>query len=178
MRALATVQQQTSRPVLLGMVSSLSAAVCFGTTFVISRHVVVEYSSAPVAAFLSILSGAVLMTIIMSRDLSKHRHAPKRGFILMTLAGMCGAVGAMGNFFALSHAAVTIVSPVTAISPLSADGPSVPATAGTGDAAYLAWRHPGSIGGHPYNSKQRMTKRPTRVEYTSVPRQGSVKGNE
>ena len=118
MRALATVQQQTSRPVLLGMVSSLSAAVCFGTTFVISRHVVVEYSSAPVAAFLSILSGAVLMTIIMSRDLSKDRHAPKRGFILMTLAGMCGAVGAMGSLFALSHAAVTIVTPVIATSPL------------------------------------------------------------
>ena len=118
MRTLATVQQQTSRPVLWGVVSSLSAAVCFGTTLVISRHVVVEYSSAPVAAFLSILSGAVLMTIIMSRDLSKDRHAPKRGFILMTLAGMCGAVGAMGSFFAVSHAAVTIVSPVTATSPL------------------------------------------------------------
>ena len=118
MRALATFQQQTSRPVLLGMVSSLSAAVCFGTTFVISRHVVTEYTSAPVGAFLSILSGAVLMSIIMSRDLSKDRYAPKRGFILMTLAGMCGAVGAMGSFFALSHAPVTIVSPVTATSPL------------------------------------------------------------
>jgi len=118
MHPLATVEQQSSRTPLLGMVSSLSAAVCFGTTFVISRHVVVEYTSAPVAAFLSILFGAVLMSIIMGRDLFKDRHAPKRGFLLMTLAGICGAVGAMGNFFALSHAEVTIVSPITATSPL------------------------------------------------------------
>ena len=58
------------------------------------------------------------MSIIMSRDLFKDRYAPKRGFLLMTLAGLCGAVGAMGNFFALSHAAVTIVSPITATGPL------------------------------------------------------------
>ena len=58
------------------------------------------------------------MSIIMSRDLFKDRHAPKRGFLLMTLAGICGAVGAMGNFFALSYAAVTIVSPIAATSPL------------------------------------------------------------
>ena len=112
------LRQGTRQPVLLGMMFAMLAAVAYGSAHVIARQVVTQITVPLVASFFALVFGTAIMALFTSRDIPKDRHAPKRGFMIMALAGAAGAVAVTVYFFALSHAPVVIVSPVTAVNPL------------------------------------------------------------
>lgn len=120
MHALASLQQRTNQPVVAGMMSALVAAFCYGSVMVIGRQLVTEYTVPLVASFVSVMFATAIMSTFMATDLSKDRHSPIRGFCFMALAGASGSLGVTSFFFALTHAPITIVSPVAASNPLIA----------------------------------------------------------
>ena len=120
MGASATVGQASRRAVLTGIAFAMLAALCYAGTSVLARHLVTEYTEPLVTAFLAALVGISIMALYSVRDARRDRHAPKRGFALMALAGVAGTAGITTNFFALSHAPVATVTPVLAASPLFA----------------------------------------------------------
>ena len=118
MDTLSRVRQRVRQPVLLGIIAATIAAMAYGSGNVIGRHVVTEHTVPLVASFFALVFGTLIIAPFIARDLPKDRHAPKRGFILMALAGVAGSGGVTSNLFALSHAPVVIVAPVGAITPL------------------------------------------------------------
>ena len=69
-------------------------------------------------ATFSLLAGAIVLAAISHRGVIQDRHAPRRAFILMALAGIASSAGAAFNLFSLNLAPVIIASPVSATSPL------------------------------------------------------------
>ena len=123
MGAPAILSQEGRRTVLTGVVFAMLAALCYAGTSVIARHLVTGDTKPLVTAFLAALVGISVMTLYSVRDARRDRHAPKRGFALMALAGTAGTAGTAGittNFFALSHAPVATVAPMLSVNPLFA----------------------------------------------------------
>lgn len=117
MGAPAILSQEGRRTVLTGVVFAMLAALCYAGTSVIARHLVTGDTKPLVTAFLAALVGISVMTLYSVRDARRDRHAPKRGFALMALAGTAGITT---NFFALSHAPVATVAPMLSVNPLFA----------------------------------------------------------
>ena len=120
MGAPAILSQEGRRTVLTGVVFAMLAALCYAGTSVIARHLVTGDTKPLVTAFLAALVGISVMTLYSVRDARRDRHAPKRGFALMALAGTAGTAGITTNFFALSHAPVATVAPMLSVNPLFA----------------------------------------------------------
>lgn len=120
MGAPATASQGARRVVLTGMAYATLAALCYASTSVIARHLVTEFTQPLVIGFLATLVGIAVMATYSVRDVRRDRHAQKRGFALMAMAGVVGTAGITMNFFALIHAPVATVAPVLAASPLFA----------------------------------------------------------
>ncbi|MEE8442947.1 MAG: DMT family transporter [Dehalococcoidia bacterium] len=108
----------TQRPVLLGSTLAGLAAVCYGTSQFLGRKLVTEQAPPLVVATFSLLAGALILTAISHRGVIQDRHAPRRAFILMALAGVASSAGAAFNLLSLNLAPVVIASPVSATSPL------------------------------------------------------------
>ena len=102
------------------MLLALVGALAYGTNHVVARHVMTEYTVAPVASFFALLFAAATMALYMAKDIPKDRGAPKRGFMFMALAGVAGSAGITFAFLAFSYAPVVVVSPITGVNPLIA----------------------------------------------------------
>ena len=108
----------TRRSVLLGSAAAGLAAVCYGFSQFLARRLVTELAPPLMVATYALLVGLLILATVSHRSLVHDRYAPRRAFLLMTLAGVSATAGATFNLFALSLAPVVIVSPVSAVNPL------------------------------------------------------------
>ena len=106
------------QPVVLGMLSSGLAAICYGSSQFLARKLVTEQAPPLVVATYSLMAGMVILALVTHRGVIKDRRAPKRAFLLMALAGLAASAGVTFNLLALSRAPVVIVAPVSSITPL------------------------------------------------------------
>ena len=117
-RAMISSWRVAQRPVVLGMISSGVAAVCYGSSQFLARKLVLEQAPPLVVATYALMAGMVILAVVSHRGVIKDRHAPRRGFLLMVLAGLAASAGVTFNLMALSRAPVVIVAPVSSITPL------------------------------------------------------------
>ncbi len=110
--------QVAQRPVVMGMISSGLAAVCYGSSQFLARKLVTEQAPPFVVATYALLAGMVVLSVVTHRGIIKDRRAPRRAFLMMALAGLATTAGVTFNLLALSRAPVVIVAPVSSITPL------------------------------------------------------------
>lgn len=106
------------RPVLLGILASALAAVFFGAVQFLARKLVTGQAPALAVTTFSLVAGMVILGILSARGVAQDRHAPKRDFLVMALAGLLASGGVAMSFHALSLAPLVVVSPIGAASPL------------------------------------------------------------
>lgn len=103
----------------LGYLLALGGAVTFACRDVISRHVVSEIAPPLVsAAFALAIGGGILLTFTHRDVAGSLRRAPRKYVLACALAGICQGLAVAALFQALSRAPVTVVSPISASSPL------------------------------------------------------------
>ena len=118
LRELKKLRRGTGRPVLLGTVIAVAAAMSYGSSQVIGRQLVTESTAPLVVSFLSMAFGAGFFSVQGALEFGKDRNAPRRAFAFMALAGATGSAASATTFIALSYAPVATVSPVVGASPL------------------------------------------------------------
>ena len=115
------------RRVLLGYLAALGAAFCYGSLALVARggagKITTDYAPPMVATAFSMLFGTVILGAIV------HRHAlddaprtPRRGWLMIALAGCASTWGLSFWFLALSKAQVVLVAPVVGVEPLVSIG--------------------------------------------------------
>ena len=117
-RVLTSLRQTARRPVPLGMVIAVAAAMSYASSQVIARQLVTESVPPLVVSFLSMAFGAGLFAVQGTQDFRKDRGAPRRAFAFMALAGAAGSAASATTVIALSYAPVATISPVVGASPL------------------------------------------------------------
>ena len=108
-----------NRGIWLGYAAAIGAAIAYGASQTVGKHVTTEYAPPLVGTAFSLLFGFLYVSLMF------HRHIPgdlrvssRRGFLWFSLSGIASAAGVTLLYFALSSAPVVVVSPVVAISPL------------------------------------------------------------
>ena len=103
----------------LGYAAAIGAAVAYGASQTVGKHVTSEFAPPLVGTGFSLVFGFMYVSIMF------HRHIPndlrtsyRRGFLWFGLSGIASASGVTLLYFALSNAPLVVVSPVVAISPL------------------------------------------------------------
>ena len=103
----------------LGYLLALGAAATFASRDVISRHVVSGIAPPLVTAAFALTIGGCLLFALTHRDVvSSLRRLPARYLAICGVAGICQGLAVASLFQALSRAPVTVVSPISASSPL------------------------------------------------------------
>ena len=98
---------------------ALGAAATFGIRDVISRHVVSGIAPPLVTAAFALAIGGVILLTYTHRDVANSlRRVPPKYIVICGLAGVCQGLAVAALFQALSRAPVTVVSPISAGSPL------------------------------------------------------------
>ena len=107
--------------VFLGYLSSLGAAICYGSVAVVGRKIVTDFAPPMVATSFSMMFGtAVVATMFHGRLVADLATAPRRAWLFAGLAGCTSAWGVSFWYLALNEAPVVLVAPLTGISPLVA----------------------------------------------------------
>lgn len=105
----------------LGFLLAVAGALAFASRDVISRHVVTGVADPLVtAAFALALGGFMLLTVIHRDVVRSLRRLPRGSIAICGLAGICAGLAVASLFQALSRAPVTVVTPISASSPLFA----------------------------------------------------------
>ena len=112
------VGQKARRDILVGSLAALASGLAYGSNNTISRHVVTHVAVPPVAAFFSLLFGAISLSTVAARHLPQDFRAPPRGLLLMVISGVAGSGGTAFLMSALRHAQVAVVSSVNGLVPL------------------------------------------------------------
>ena len=107
-------------PALLGMASAFGAAMAYGGSQVVGRKVVTEFAPPLVASLFALFFGALVLAILVHRDVPQDIKAPRNSFLFIGLAGVASSAGVLFMFTALSLAPVVVVSPVASVTPLFA----------------------------------------------------------
>jgi probable blue pigment (indigoidine) exporter len=103
----------------LGYLLALGAAATFASRDVISRHVVSGIAPPLVTAAFALTIGGCMLFALTHRDVvSSLRRLPTRYLAICGVAGICQGLAVASLFQALSRAPVTVVSPISASSPL------------------------------------------------------------
>jgi drug/metabolite transporter (DMT)-like permease len=103
----------------LGYLLALGAGAAFASRDVISRHVVSGIAPPLVTAAFALTIGGCLLFALTHRDVvSSLRRLPARYLAICGAAGICQGLAVASLFQALSRAPVTVVSPISASSPL------------------------------------------------------------
>ncbi len=118
LRVLTGLRQGARRPVLLGLVIAVAAAMSYAASQVIARQLVTESVPPLVVSVLSMAFGAGLFAVQGTQDFRKDRGAPRRAFVFMALAGAAGSTASAATVIALSYAPVATVTPLVGASPL------------------------------------------------------------
>lgn len=118
MKAFAVYRRVAQRPVVLGIIASILAAIAYGFSQFLARQLVTGQVPSLVVATFGLLTGMLVLGALSVRGLVQDRRAPRRAFLLTALAGLCASAGVALSYSALSMAPVVVVAPVTAINPL------------------------------------------------------------
>ena len=103
----------------LGYLLALGGAVTFASRDVISRHVVSGIAPPLVSAAFALAIGGGILLIFTHRDVvNSLRRVPTKFILVCALAGICQGLAVAALFQALSRAPVTVVSPISASSPV------------------------------------------------------------
>ncbi|MSQ21787.1 MAG: hypothetical protein EXR53_00545 [Dehalococcoidia bacterium] len=106
------------RPIFLGILASVLAAVSYGVAQFLARKLVTGQAPALAVTTFSLVAGIVILGVLSVRGMAQDRHAPRRDFIFMALAGLLASGGVAASFYALSLAPLVVVSPIAAANPL------------------------------------------------------------
>lgn len=109
---------QRDKKLMLGYLAALGAALSYGSSQVLVRHVTTNYAPPLVAASYGIFFGAIYLSFIAGRDLPNALKQPRSVLLMTLLSGFAAGGGVLSIFLALSRAPVTVVSPVAAVTPL------------------------------------------------------------
>ena len=105
--------------VWLGYAAAIAAAIAYGASQTVGKHVTSEYAPPLVGTAFSLLFGFMYVSLMFHRHIPGDLRATSRhGFLWFGLSGLASAAGVTLLYFALSSAPVVVVSPVVAISPL------------------------------------------------------------
>ncbi len=118
MKAIQSRIQGTGR-VWLGYGFAMGAALSYGASQTVGKHVTTEHAPPLVGTAFALLFGLAYVSVMF------HRHIPtdvktsrRQGFLFFGLSGIASSLGVTMLYFALSKAPVVVVSPVVAINPL------------------------------------------------------------
>lgn len=103
---------------MLGILASVLAAVCYGTAQFLARKLVTGQAPALVVTTFSLVAGMVILGALSARGMAQDKHAPRRDFLFIALAGLLAAGGVAATFYALSLAPLVVISPIAAANPL------------------------------------------------------------
>ena len=107
------------RRLFVGYLAALGAAVAYGTSTVVARRIVDDFSSPLVATAFSLLFGTILVAALFHRDIGYGSiTAPRRAWLFMILAGVSATWGVTFLFLALTEAPVVLVAPLSGTHPL------------------------------------------------------------
>ncbi len=114
------IQVETAqRQLLLGYLAALGAAFCYGSVTLVARKIVTEFAPPMVGTAFSMLFGTIILGLLV------HRHAfedlpraPRRGLLMVGLAGLASTFGVSFWFLALNESRVVVVAPLVGTSPL------------------------------------------------------------
>jgi drug/metabolite transporter (DMT)-like permease len=111
------MKQSVRKPLVLGYLCALGAAMGYGGSQVVAKQVIAETEPLIGSAF-TLLFGLMILSVLTARDVKQQQSAPKIAYIRAILAGLASAGGVTFLYLALSHAPVVNVAPVTAMNPL------------------------------------------------------------
>ncbi|MBI4435623.1 DMT family transporter [Candidatus Uhrbacteria bacterium] len=118
MSAFITFVRAGQQPILLGILASALAATSYGVAQFLARKLVVGQAPALVVTTFSLVAGMVILGVLSGRGMAQDRHAPRRDFLFMAIAGLLASGGVAAMFYALSMAPLVVVSPIAAVNPL------------------------------------------------------------
>ena len=105
--------------VWLGYAAAMGAALSYGASQTIGKHITTEYAPPLVGTAFALLFGFVYVSLMFHRHIPPDIKAnPRYGYLWFSLSGITSASGVALLYFALSKAPVVVISPVVAISPL------------------------------------------------------------
>lgn len=108
------------RRLVLGVLLGLGAGLSYGAGSVLTRMVVTEWTTPPVAAVYSVFFGMAGLFFVGMRGLPRDLRAPRRALAYVMISGVFSSLGVLFFNIALSQAPVSVVSPVAAVNPLIA----------------------------------------------------------
>lgn len=104
--------------VAAGILSSFTAAMAYGAASVIGRKVVTEYTSPLVSSLFALSVGVLTMFVFSIGSLGSDLKAPRKAYLHLALAGLGAMVGVTCLFTALQKAPVSVVTPVSSLTPM------------------------------------------------------------
>ena len=110
----------TKRDFTIGMTFAFSAAIAYGISAVLIKQGLANLAPPLVGAAVSLFAGTIVLAFIGLRKTGGNLRQEKRSVGLLLIAGIFAGLGIMCNYFALSMAPVTVVTPVTSTNPLFA----------------------------------------------------------
>ena len=104
---------------LLGYGAAMGAAMSYGASQTIGKHITTEYAPPLVGTAFALVFGFVYVSLMFHRHIPVDvKTNPRMGYLWFSLSGITSATGVALLYFALSKAPVVVISPVVAISPL------------------------------------------------------------
>ena len=111
--------ETAQRQLLLGYLAALGAAFSYGSVTLVARKIVTDFAPPLVGTAFSMLFGTIIVGLLF------HRHAivdlpraPRRGLLMVGLAGCASTFGVSFWFLALNESRVVVVAPLVGTSPL------------------------------------------------------------
>ena len=114
-------QSGTRRAAMLGYLLAFGAACCYGTTNVVVKQLIIDYTSPLVVATISLFFGILLVAPVALRQSVNSLPEVRRSPMVLVYAGLSGLAAATGvncTYFALQRADVVVVSPIVSANPL------------------------------------------------------------
>jgi drug/metabolite transporter (DMT)-like permease len=114
-------QRFLSNVKFIGFVAAFGSALSYGVNTVISRTLVTQIASPLVTATFTLLFGALVLFMLLGKRAPRDiKSASGTSLILIGLSGWCMSAGVLLVYSALWYAPVTIVGPLSSLSPLIA----------------------------------------------------------
>lgn len=103
----------------LGYCCAIAAAIAYGASQTIGKHVTTNYAPPLTATAFSLFFGFVYVSIMFHRHIAIDIPASRKaGIFWFAISGIASASGVALMYFAINSAPLVVVSPVFAISPL------------------------------------------------------------
>ncbi len=110
-----------SRAALLGYLTALAAAACYGGTNVVAKELTEQYGSPLVISAVSLFFGILLLWPMAGRQALASLRASRgepRFVVFAALSGLAAATGVIFLYYGLQDADVSVVSPIVSANPL------------------------------------------------------------